>query len=30
VLVVTGIQMRDSYVIHSAWEFGDIVALLKL
>jgi hypothetical protein len=30
VLVITGIQMRDDYVIHSAGDFGDVVALLKL
>lgn len=30
VLVVSGVQMRDDYVIHDAWDFGDIVALLKL
>jgi hypothetical protein len=30
VLVITGIQMRDAYVIHSAGDFGDGIALLKL
>lgn len=30
VLVVSGVQMRDDYVIHEAWGFGDVVALLKL
>jgi hypothetical protein len=30
VLVVVGTQMRDNYVIHNAWDFGDIAALLKL
>lgn len=30
VLVVAGIQMRDDYVIHNAWDFGDVIALLKL
>jgi hypothetical protein len=30
VLVVAGVQMRDEAVIRAAWDFGDIVALLKL
>ena len=30
VLVVAGVQMRDDAVIRDAWDFGDIVALLKL
>jgi len=30
VLVVTGTQMRDDYVIHNAWDFGDVTALLKM
>jgi hypothetical protein len=30
VLVVSGVQMRDDYVIHDAWDFGDVIALLKL
>jgi len=30
VLVVASVQMRDDTVIRDAWDFGDIVALLKL
>jgi len=30
VLVVASVQMRDNRVIRDAWDFGDIIALLKL
>jgi hypothetical protein len=30
VLVVSGIQMQDSNVIHNSYDLGDVVALLKL
>lgn len=30
VLVVAGTQMKDSYVIHDAQDFGDLIGLLKI